>query len=96
MLSVGLLPGPFVYLLGLGTHWWLLPSMLAMGILCMFDFAGHEAYEYFHAKPSTVLGVYYLPAAAARYFPAIVGALIDKFNFSVAFTVIGAGFLPLP
>jgi len=40
---------------------------------------------------STVLGVYYFASRGGlAIFLPIVGALIDKFNFSVAFTVIGA------
>ena len=72
MLSVGLLPGPIVYLLGLGTHWWLLPLvLLAMGICVYVAMPVTEAYEYFHAKPLHCSRcLLFCQPRRARYFPA--------------------------
>jgi MFS family permease len=94
MLTVALAAGPIVYLLGLGTHWWLLPLvLLAMGICVYVAMPVTEAYVISNISTrnrSTVLGIYYF---ASRGGPAIllpiIGDLIDKFNFSTAFTALG-------
>jgi MFS family permease len=94
MLTVALAAGPIVYLLGLGTHWWLLPLvLLAMGICVYVAMPVTEAYVISNISTrnrSTVLGIYYF---ASRGGPAIllpiIGDLIDKFTFSTAFTALG-------
>lgn len=96
MLTVGLISGPILYLLGLGTHWWLLPLvLLAMGICVYVAMPVTESYVISNVSPqnrSTVLGIYYF---ASRGGPAIllpiIGDLIDKLSFSTAFTALGIG-----
>jgi MFS family permease len=94
MLVVSLASGPLVYLLSLGTHWWLLPFvLLAMGACMYVAMPVTESYVISNISThnrSTIIGVYYF---ASRGGPAIllpiIGNLIDRFSFSVAFSTIG-------
>ncbi len=94
MLTVSLAAGPIVYLLGLGTHWWLLPLvLLAMGICMYTTMPVTESYVISNISThnrSTIIGIYYF---ASRGGPAlllpIIGKLIDRFSFSIAFTTVG-------
>ncbi len=95
MLTVSLAAGPIIFLLSLGTYWWLLPFvLLAMGTCMYVAMPVSEVYVISNAKAnnrSTILGIYYF---ASRGGPGIlmpiIGKLIDQFSFSVAFAWIGA------
>jgi MFS family permease len=95
MLAVGLAAGPVIYLLGLGTHWWLLPFvLLAMGACMYTAMPVTESYVISNVTTrnrTTIIGVYYfvIRGGPALLLP-IIGKLIDRFSFSVAFTTIGA------
>lgn len=95
MLTVSLAAGPIIFLLSLGTYWWLLPFvLLAMGTCMYVAMPVSEVYVISNAKAnnrSTILGIYYF---ASRGGPGIlmpiIGKLIDQFSFSVAFAWVGA------
>ena len=98
MLTVSLAAGPIVYLLGLGTNWWLLPFvLLTMGVCMYVAMPVTESYVISNISThnrSTVIGVYY---CISRGGPAIllpvIGKLLDRYSFSVAFTAIGGALL---
>jgi MFS family permease len=100
MLTVSLAAGPIIYLLSLGTSWWLLPIvLLAMGICMYVAMPVSEAYVISHASPrnrSTILGVYYF---ASRGGPGIltpiIGKLADQYSFGTAFAAVGVGLLAI-
>jgi MFS family permease len=95
MLAVSLTAGPIIFLLSLGTHWWLLPIvLLAMGSCMYVAMPVTEAFVINNANPNnrlTILGIYYF---ASRGGPGllmpIIGKLTDQFSFNVAFTWMGA------
>lgn len=95
MLTVGLAAGPLIYLLSLGTYWWLLPIvLLAIGVCMYVAMPVSEAYVISNASQhnrSTILGIYYF---ASRGGPGILtpimGKLIDQFSFGHAFAAAGA------
>jgi MFS family permease len=94
MLTVSLAAGPIVYLLSLGTHWWLLPFvLLAMGICMYIAMPVAESYVISNVSTrnrSTILGIYYFASRGGPFILLpIVGKLIDRFSFSVAFTAVG-------
>ena len=94
MLVVSLAAGPIIFLLSLGTHWWLLPLvLLAMGACMYVAMPVTESYvisNVSNRNSTSVLGVYYF---VSRGGPAVllqvIGNLLDRYSFSVAFTVIG-------
>lgn len=94
MLIVSLAAGPLVYLLSLGTHWWLLPLiLLGMGTCMYVAMPVTESYVISNSSThnrSTIIGIYYF---ASRGGPSIllpiIGNLINRFSFSVAFTTVG-------
>jgi MFS family permease len=95
MLAVSLAAGPIILLLGLGTHWWLLPIVLLTLGACMYV-AMPVTESYVISNVSTrnstsVLGIYYF---ISRGGPAVllpvIGKLLDRYSFSEAFAVIGA------
>jgi MFS family permease len=94
MLTVALAAGPIVFLLGLGTHWWLLPIvLLSMGVCMYTAMPVTESYvidNVSNRSSTTVLGVYYFISRGgpALLLP-VIGKLIDRYSFSAAFTVIG-------
>ena len=94
MLTVSLIAGPIIFLLGLGTHWWLLPLvLLAMGVCMYVAMPVTESYiidNVSNRNSTTVLGVYYFISRGgpALLLP-VIGKLIDRYSFSTAFTVIG-------
>jgi MFS family permease len=94
MLTVSLIAGPIIFLLGLGTHWWLLPIvLLAMGVCMYVAMPVTESYiidNVSNRNSTTVLGVYYFISRGgpALLLP-VIGKLIDRYSFSAAFTVIG-------
>jgi len=95
MLTVSLTAGPIIFLLSLGTYWWLLPILLlAMGTCMYVAMPVSELYVISNATPnnrSTILGIYY---AASRGGPGllmlIIGKLIDQYSFSITFAWVGA------
>jgi MFS transporter, FSR family, fosmidomycin resistance protein len=95
MLAVSIAAGPIIFLLGLGTHWWLLPIvLLALGACMYVAMPVTESYVISNVSTrnsTSVLGIYYF---VSRGGPAvllpIIGKLLDRYSFSVAFTVIGA------
>jgi len=96
MLTVGLLAGPLIYLLSLGTHWWLLAIlMLAVGTCMYVAMPVSEAYVISNSSQrnrSTILGIYYF---ASRGGPGLLspfmGGLIQTYSFGHAFAAAGAG-----
>lgn len=94
MIIVSLAAGPIIYLLSLGTHWWLLPFVLmAMGACMYVAMPVSESYVIANVSTrnrSTILGIYYF---ASRGGPAvllpIMGNLIQRYSFATAFTTIG-------
>jgi len=95
MLVVSLAAGPILYLLSLTPYLWLIPLvLLAMGVTMYMSMPVAESYVISNVTArnrSTILGLYYF---ASRGGPAILlpimGNLIDRYSFSVAFTAIGA------
>ncbi|HEX9896565.1 MAG TPA: MFS transporter [Dehalococcoidales bacterium] len=95
MLAVSLAAGPVIFLLSLGTYWWLLPFvLLAMGSCMYVAMPVAEVYVISNANAnnrSTILGIYYF---ASRGGPGllmpIIGKLIDQYSFSTAFAWVGA------
>jgi MFS family permease len=98
MLTVSLAAGPIIFLLSLGTYWWLLPIiLLAMGSCMYVAMPVAEVYVISNANAnnrSTILGIYYF---ASRGGPGllmpIIGKLIDQYSFSTAFAWVGAALL---
>ncbi len=100
MLTVGLLAGPFIYLLSFVSFGWqVFVVILAMG---MFQYVGmptSEAYIISHTSQrnrSTVLGIYYF---ASRGGPGVImpvlGFFFDQFGFSTSFTIVGSTMLAI-
>jgi FSR family fosmidomycin resistance protein-like MFS transporter len=95
MLAVSLAAGPIIFLLALGTHWWLLPIvLLALGACMYVAMPVTESYVISNVSTrnsTSVLGIYYF---ISRGGPAVllpvIGKLLDSYSFSVAFTAIGA------
>jgi MFS family permease len=95
MLTVSLAAGPIIFLLSLGTYWWLLPIvLLAMGTCMYVAMPVSEVYVISNSTQnnrSTILGIYYF---ASRGGPGllmpIIGKLIDQYSFSTAFAWVGA------
>jgi FSR family fosmidomycin resistance protein-like MFS transporter len=95
MLAVSLAAGPIIFLLALGTHWWLLPMvLLALGACMYVAMPVTESYVISNVSTrnsTSVLGIYYF---ISRGGPAVllpvIGKLLDSYSFSVAFTAIGA------
>lgn len=96
MLTISLAAGPIIYLLSLGTYWWLLPILLLlMGTVRYVAMPVAEAYVISNTSQhnrSTALGIYYFIAqGGAGFVSPVIGKLIDQYSFSVAFASIGAG-----
>ena len=95
MLAVSLAAGPIIFLLALGTHWWLLPIvLLALGACMYVAMPVTESYVISNVSTrnsTSVLGIYYF---ISRGGPAVllpvIGKLLDRYSFSEAFAVIGA------
>ncbi len=100
MLAVSLTAGPFIYLLSqVSLGWSISAILLLMGISQYVAMPVSEAYIISHSparQRSTILGIYYF---ASRGGPGLVipgiGYLIDKFDFSTAFTAVGLGTLAI-
>jgi MFS transporter, FSR family, fosmidomycin resistance protein len=94
MLAVSLAAGPIIFLLGLGTHWWLLPIvLLSMGVCMYTAMPVTESYiidNVSNRNSTTVLGIYYfLSRGGPALLLPVIGKLVDRYSFSLAFTVIG-------
>lgn len=95
MLVMGAIAGPAIYLLNLGGLGWSISVLLLiLGMTQYISMPVAEAYVIDHTSKrnrSTVLGVYY---SISRGGPAVIlpvmGYLIDRFSFNVAFTSVAA------
>ncbi len=95
MLTVSLIAGPLIYLLGQVTFGWSIwVVVFAIGMSRYLSMPVLEAYVISHTPPrnrSTILGIYYF---ASRGGPGIImpaiGYLIDRFGFGTSFTIVGA------
>ncbi len=95
MLVMGAIAGPAIYLLNLGDLGWSISViLLILGMTQYLSMPVAEAYVIGHTSErnrSTVLGIYYSisrggPGAVAP----VMGYLIDRFSFNVAFTSVAA------
>ncbi len=95
LISVCLLTGPFIYLLGLTSPGWSVALvLLIIGLLEYTGMPVTEAYVINHVpegRRSTVLGIYYF---ASRGGPGLVmpalGFLLDNYGFGTGFGIVGA------
>jgi sugar phosphate permease len=92
MIVVGLLAGPFIYLLSqVPLNWSIWLVVLIMGTCQYVGMPISESYIISHSSErnrSTTLGIYYL---ASRGGPGLLmpalGFIIDRFSFDTAFTI---------
>ena len=95
MLTVGLLAGLFVYLLGLVSFGWqIFIVIFAMGVFQYVAMPTSEAYIISHTSQrnrSTVLGIYYAASrGGAGVIIPILGFLFDQYGFRTSFTIVGS------
>ena len=95
MLTVGLLAGLFVYLLGLVSFGWqIFIVIFAMGVFQYVAMPTSEAYIISHTSQrnrSTVLGIYYAASrGGSGVIIPILGFLFDQYGFSTSFTIVGS------
>ena len=98
VMALALLSGPALMILGLGRG-----VVTAMGMLLVLGVAlyarapASEAYIVAHTSPrnrSTILGFYYFGAMeGGGVLAPVIGFLIDRFGFSVAYAASGTGLL---
>jgi MFS family permease len=98
MLAVALAAGPAVFLLSLGTHWWLLPlALIAMGACMYVAMPVSESYVISNASPrnrSAVLGIYYFVSRGGPGLVSpIIGRLVDTHSFSLAYMAVAGTLL---
>jgi predicted MFS family arabinose efflux permease len=94
MLTVSLAAGPLVWLLGMVSQWWILPIiMLVMGACMYVAMPITESYVISNISSrhrSTILGFYYFASrGGVGIVSPIIGNLIDRHSFGMAFTVTG-------
>ncbi|MFC1914795.1 MFS transporter [Chloroflexota bacterium] len=95
VLAVCLISGPVFYLLDLVSNGlWFYALLLAIGVLVYFRAPASDAYIISgtsERRRSTVIGIcYFFVVEGAGVLTPLVGYLIDRFGFSLTFTVTGA------